>query len=123
MAMVFQNQNDDEFDENIVEDFNRGLGDLSVSDLLPHDNLSRMEKKSVPKSSSKSEKKTAISRRASKKASRDASSVELTEVPSKPKKPSKTEVSLEKKLRKNTSLLPTRLHLWLERKDGLKTKN
>ncbi|CAI4385569.1 ALI_HP2_G0032940.mRNA.1.CDS.1 [Saccharomyces cerevisiae] len=100
MAMVFQNQNDDEFDENIVEDFNRGLGDLSVSDLLPHDNLSRMKKKSVPKSSSKSEKKTAISRRASKKASRDASSVELTEVPSKPKKPSKTEVSLEKKLRK-----------------------
>ena len=101
MAMVFQNQNDADFDENIVQDFNRGLGDLSVSDLLPHDNLSMMEKKSVPKSLSKSEKKAAISsRKASKKASKDVSSKEMAKSPSKPKKPSKSEISLEKKLRK-----------------------
>ncbi|EJS42167.1 spp41p [Saccharomyces arboricola H-6] len=101
MAMVFQNQNDGDFDENIVEDFNRGLGDLSVSDLLPQDNLSGLEKKSTSKNLNKSEKKSALSsRKTSKKASKNVTGIEKVTVSSKPKKPSKSEVSQERRLRK-----------------------
>lgn len=103
MAMVFQNQNDADFDENIVEDFNRGLGDLSVLDLLPQDNLSGLDKKSS-KNLSKSEKKSSIlSKKSSKKASKDVSDTEKARISSKPKKPSKSELSQEKKLRKRYS--------------------
>lgn len=101
MAMVFQSQNDADFDENIVEDFNRGLGDLSVSDLLPQDSLSGPEKKSTSKNLNKSEKKSSISsKKSSKKASKDVSDTEKAKISSKPKKPSKSELSQEKKLRK-----------------------
>ncbi|CAI4057738.1 hypothetical protein SUVZ_02G5700 [Saccharomyces uvarum] len=104
MAMVFQNQNDADFDENIVEDFNRGLGDLSVSDLLPQDNLSGLEKKSTSKNLNKSEKKLSISsKKSSKKASKDVSDTEKAKISLKPKKPSKSEISQEKKLRKRYS--------------------
>ncbi|CAI4059369.1 hypothetical protein SKDZ_04G6560 [Saccharomyces kudriavzevii ZP591] len=106
MAMVFQNHNDADFDENVVEDFNRGLGDLSVSDLLPQSNLSGLEKKSSVKSSKKSEKKSSISSKiASKKASKRISDIEKAKAPSKPKKSSKSEISQEKKLRKRYAFI------------------
>ncbi|QLQ78358.1 hypothetical protein HG537_0A06050 [Torulaspora globosa] len=102
MSMAFQDQNHEAFDSSAMEEFNRGLGDLSLSDLLSGSS-SFLKKKSISKrSSSESSSKRS-------KAARSKASVgtKPQEVLHKRKTSSKPSLSPEEALRKSYSQAAT----------------
>lgn len=95
MSMAFQEQTQESFDSSAMEEFNRGLGDLSVSDIISGGSAA-LKKKSTSKAS-----RTQMTPRVPKTARKKASSVTgIEEEPSKRKSSAKPPPSPEEILRK-----------------------
>ncbi|GMM57215.1 Spp41 protein [Maudiozyma humilis] len=96
MAMAFQEQNDQHFDSSVMEEFNRSLGNFTVSDLLSEQTTAKAKpaKKRAPKKKKAEKPKTSKNRKI---VIQPVETVKKPKIPKKPAKPKKTREQIFRK--------------------------